>query len=294
MSGKRSVLLQTVGTSLLLNLGDPRILRDYEEWCQGQPECDRGVLAEHREQVVGASAALRQGRLAAVAELLGEIRGRVRVLGAEVASVEALRAEGAYAGLRAVVLLHSDTEEGAAAATVLQQLLASRFGLAVERRRIADLRDERPSTFKVAGLRNLVQVLARATREHGVKNVVIDATGGFKAQIATAVAFGQAFAIPVLYLFERFPEIIEFPPLPLRADLSLVQEHGDLLSLGEVPESVLVGRFGPSLSEANARFAQFAVCLAGPSEQSGERRWAVSPMGQLLLELWRAAHPGPF
>ena len=288
MSRRRSVLVQTVGTSLVSNVGDPRMVENFEGWVASQPPSDRELLMAERARLVAASLALRQDRLEDVAELLEGIRGRVRVLGAEVASLEALRAEGAYAALRSVLLLHSDTPEGLTAATVLQSLLGKRFGLLVERRRVVQLVDTRASTFKVVGLRNLVSELARVTQLQGAEQVVIDATGGFKAQIATAVAFGQAFGIPVLYLFERFPEIIEFPPLPFRVDLSLVEAHHDLLASGEVPEASLLARFGAPLSEANTAFAQFSICLAGPSERAGGVVWEVSPMGQLLLEVWRA------
>ncbi len=291
MPAGRSTLVQTVGTSLLTNLGDARILRDYDGWVATQPPADGAVLGECSEQVVAAARAVAEQRFERAGEALVEVGGRLRVLGAEVGSLEALRAEGAYATLREVILLHSDTDAGAAAARALQVLLGTRFQLAVERRRVAAMRDERPSQFKVAGLRNLVQELAKVTRARGARNVVIDATGGFKAQIATAVAFGQAFGIPVLYLFERFPEIIEFPPLPVTVDLALADAHHDLLEAGEVREDALLARFGAPLGEGNTAFAQFAVCLAGPEEQEDSRVWAVSPMGQLMLEVWRAHHP---
>lgn len=292
MAKGRSTLVQTVGTSLLTNLSDARILENYETWVATQPSGDQHALREYRQAVEGAAAALQQHRLPDVAAHLGEVGGRLRVLGAEVASLDTLRGETAYAGLRSVVLLHSDTADGLAAATVLEALLPRRVGVAAERRRIESMHDARPSEFKVRGLRNLVHELARVTRARGADDVVIDATGGFKAQIATAVAFGQAFGIPVLYLFERFPEVIEFPPLPLCVDLALAERHRDLLEQGEIDEASLQERFGGPLSEANPGFSAFAICLSGPEERAGRRVWGVSPMGQLLLELWQT-HRAP-
>ncbi len=288
MVARRSVLVQTAGTSLISNLGEPSLVADFERWVEGQPPAEHKLLTEHRPELVAAARALARRQFEEVAEQLAGIRGRVRVLGAETASLEALRGEGAYSGIRSVVLLHSDTPAGVAAAAVLQPLLARRFDLLVERRRVSDLVDTPASTFKVLGLRNLVQKLAEVVRQRGAADVVIDATGGFKAQIATAVTFGQAFGIPVLYLFERFAEIIEFPPLPVSVDVALATAHHDLLAAGAVSEASLVARFGAPLTEANARFAEFSICLAGPERGGEENVWAVSPMGQLLLELWRS------
>lgn len=288
MGGRRSTLIQTVGTSLLTNLRDERIGSDFDGWLRSQPESERRTLEERRETIQSAAGAAQRGRWGDAAVPLAAIPGRVRLLGAEVSSLETLRGEAAYAALRSVVLLHSDTEDGACAAEMLQAILGERLALAVERRRIVQLQDDHPAAFKVFGLRNLVRELAAITRVRGASEVVIDATGGFKAQIAVAVAFGQAFGIPVLYQFERFPEIIEIPPLPLTVDLSAAAEHHDLLQQGEIAAAALAARFGEPLSEANAAFARFSVCLLGPLEGPRGRRYAVSAMGQLLLELWQS------
>jgi CRISPR/Cas system-associated protein Csm6 len=96
---------------------------------------------------------------------------------------------------------------------------------------IDELQDERPQDFKTHGLRNLVRKIGDyVQRFGGSQYVTIDATGGYKAQIAIAVLMGQALDIPVFYKHERFPEIIDFPPLPISFDYDILAENADLLT----------------------------------------------------------------
>jgi putative CRISPR-associated protein (TIGR02619 family) len=287
MTAKPTTLVQTVGTSILANL-EGATASTFERWLGGQPDGDRANLRSHRSEVVSAADAAANQRWEEAAARIAVLPGCPRALGAEIASLRAIMAAGAYAALRSVLLLHSDTPAGRGAAAMLGSLIPARFGLAVEAHRIGELQDEHAGSFKVLGLRNLIRELAGVVRARGAGDLVIDATGGFKAEVATAVLFGQSFHIPVLYLFERFAEIIEFPPLPLTVDLSLVERHRDLIEMGSISTDTLRERFGPPLSEANAAFAAFSVCLVEPwaGERSG--RFTVSPMGQLLLELWRS------
>lgn len=57
--------------------------------------------------------------------------------------------------------------------------------------------------------------------------MLINATGGFKAEIAYAVLAGLLFDLPVVYIHERFNKIIEMPPVPIAWDYSLFADHED-------------------------------------------------------------------
>ncbi|MGI5862875.1 MAG: putative CRISPR-associated protein [Myxococcales bacterium] len=72
----------------------------------------------------------------------------------------------------------------------------------------------------VHGLRNLVRAIGKIARDAGGPEwVAINATGGYKAQIAVAVLIGQALGSPVFYKHERFEsEVIAFPPMPVSFD----------------------------------------------------------------------------
>lgn len=277
----RSVLVATVGTSVLTNFQALAEAQDFQAWVETQPAQDRAVLLEHRAALLEAAHDLKKKRFEQAALVLACFAASPRVLGAEVASVEALLREPPYEKLRLVILLHSDTETGHGAAQFLRHFLKLRFGLETKSRRVVELRDDAPGAFRSAGLRQLVVELARAVREHGPANLVIDATGGYKAQVAIAVAVGQVFQIPVVYRFERFPEIIEIPPLPVALDWDFLEKHKDLLLRPTVTLEDLEAHFGTPLTEANAEYARFAVCLTGPL---ADDTYALSPSGQLLAE----------
>ncbi|MGC8917244.1 MAG: putative CRISPR-associated protein [Thermoanaerobaculum sp.] len=277
----RDVLVATVGTSVLTNFQQLTQASSFEDWLETQPTDERAFLTRHRAAILEAAHDLTKKRWEQAAVVLGCLSGTPRLFGAEVSSVEALLREPPYEHIKEVLLLHSDTEQGAAAAKFLQAFLRLRFNFQTKARRVADLRDDQPGVFRTLGLRRLVLELARAVREYGASRIVIDATGGYKAQVAVAVALGQVFQIPVVYRFERFPEVIEIPPLPMSLDWEFLQAHRNLLELAVIPSSALEEAFGPPLTEANAAFSRFAVALSGPDAHGN---YTLSPSGQLLLE----------
>lgn len=287
MRDRRECVVATTGTSLLTNVQEMVSAGDSEIWIAAQPPADQSGLRESRQLLADAAKLLERGAWDNLGTTLAALRGQPRLLGAEVACLSALRAEGAYAALRTTVLLHSDTAEGEAAALALRGLLSTRFGLIVDLRRIVGLQAENPSLLKVVGLRNLVRELARQVEKHGPKTLVIDATGGFKAQVALAVVFGQAFGIPVVYRFERFSEIIEFPPLPFTLDIETVAGVRDLLEMDAIAPELLAQRMGVPLSEANPSFARVGVLLSSTLDQTGREVYTASPFGQLALEVWK-------
>lgn len=100
----------------------------------------------------------------------------------------------------------------------------------VEFKIIDQLQDAIPKDFKIHGLRNLVRFVGDFIQRFGNENIAIDATGGYKAQIAIAVLIGQALDIPVYYKHERFSEIIDFPPLPISLDYDILGRNSDILT----------------------------------------------------------------
>lgn len=83
--------------------------------------------------------------------------------------------------------------------------------------------------FKMRGLRSLVGTIVELV-EHEKKagnEVAINATGGFKAEIAYATLIGLLYDIPVYYIHDAFKEIIDLPPAPIQWDLSLLDTYHD-------------------------------------------------------------------
>ena len=121
-----------------------------------------------------------------------------------------------------IVFLRSQTDEGRLCAEVLARHYRGK-GHETQIVEVPDL-TYAESRFKLRGLRSLVATLIgwiRKEREQGNK-VIINATGGFKAEIAYATLVGLLFDVPVYYIHEAFKEIIEMPPAPVSWDYSLL------------------------------------------------------------------------
>ena len=201
---KPHTLICTLGTSLFGNL------RRLAEAQQSDP--DREALAKAYS-----------GRdWAEVASHLVKIAPSEQVCGAEINSVEILASDKVErVNLH---LLHSDTDDGRAIAGILQSYFKAHGWHNVSCHTLDGLRDDDPNLFRTQGLRNLAKKCGELVRfAGGAEFCAINATGGYKAQIAIAVLIGQALDIPVYYKHEFFrtDAIISFPPMPVALDFSL-------------------------------------------------------------------------
>lgn len=285
-----SVLAATVGTSLRDNLlGVPEENSGWNTWLQQQPEGDRRRLEDGRSAVLRARRAAARSQWTEAGQALAELRDTARVAGAEACSIRGLLGEPMYEGVRRVFLLHSGTDEGRGCAEAIRAYLVASERVMAEPRVVEELQHFAADRFRVAGLRNLVRRLAEIARDHGVESMVVDGTGGYKAQIGVAAVFGQAFGVPVLYRFEAFDTSVELPPLPVKVDDSVVPEHLDLFRLGVMGEPELIDRVGRPLTEANEELARLRICLEGPETIDGVRYWGVSPVGEILYQRWLLA-----
>jgi hypothetical protein len=116
-------------------------------------------------------------------------------------------------------------------------------------------------------------------RAGGPEFVAIDATGGYKAQIAVAVVLGQALGIPVFYKHERFNETIAFPPLPVSLDYTLLGAHADLLAAVERNATLTEG----DLRDADERLLVFL----NEETVDGTRLYELNAIGQIYLTGFR-------
>lgn len=182
-----TTLLTTVGTSLLGNLA-----REPE----GSP----------------LRAALERRDPAALGDALAELPLGHRTTGAEACALVSLVSNGYAPAHVGIELIHSETEDGRLVAGVLARLFRRQGHGPVHTHEVAGLTDDDPERFRTEGLANLASVFASLIREHGPAACAINATGGYKAQIAVAVLLGQELRVPTYYMHERFSEIIAFPP----------------------------------------------------------------------------------
>jgi len=125
--------------------------------------------------------------------------------------------------------LHSDTPEGEYCAEALRQYYEAQ-GYLAEKRRIPHLQYE-ATEFKVKGLNALVNTLADLIEHHRDQGdtLLINATGGFKAQIAYATLLGLLYRVEVNYIHEDFNDIIQLPLVPINYDLLMWQQYSSVL-----------------------------------------------------------------
>jgi len=124
-----------------------------------------------------------------------------------------------------IVFLHSDTDEGKLCAETLRSFYSNQ-GYQAEVVPVPDL-NYTESRFKMRGLRSLVATMIKQIQNEckAGRKVLINATGGFKAEIAYATLVGLLFNVPVYYIHEAFRDIIEMPPTPIKWDYSLIADY---------------------------------------------------------------------
>lgn len=192
------LLICTVGTSLLTN-------RDDRPWAGWSPQ-RKDPLPDH----------------AVVDQWLGRADPA-----AASAETNTLRAVDCGSSDR-VLLLHSDTPEGAYCAERLKHYLGPAGCREATCRKLSDL-GYHHGTFTQRGLRSLISESVRAIREANSRGLtpVFCATGGFKPETAFLNLLGALLEVEVYYIHELFREIVRLPRLPLAWDADHVVRNHD-------------------------------------------------------------------
>ncbi|MEZ6141689.1 MAG: putative CRISPR-associated protein [Zavarzinella sp.] len=224
----RPIILTTVGTSLFYpNLAN---LSKSLETERALP-ADRKQWTEEQFQIYETmSTAFANEDWQGVAHQLARLPADTRICGAEINSVHSLLQQQFATANAGIYLFHSDTEAGNNIVAILAAYFRLRGHDPVETRMISGLQDSDPQLFRTRGLKNLARSIGETVRTYSSEACAINATGGYKAQIAIAVLLGQAIGIPVYYMHERFSEIISFPPMPVALDFSFWMKYSGLLT----------------------------------------------------------------
>jgi putative CRISPR-associated protein (TIGR02619 family) len=267
MTQPRPILLCTVGTSLFF----PNLKGLADQLAAGTLADDRRTLAE----------AFRDRNWPALADALAAPPANARTCGAEVNSLASMIANGHATPDCGVFFFHSATDDGRAIARVLVEYCRRGGHTPAEAVEIADLQDEDPKRFRTRGLRNLVRELCAVVRQRGAPACAINATGGYKAQIAVAVLMGQALGVPVYYMHERFSEIIAFPPMPVSLDFELwMRASGMLATLARETEPCARELFREEWDER-------CESLVAGTVIDGKEYLELSPAGMIFHETFR-------
>jgi len=217
-----------------------------------------------------------------LADHLGELSPSERMCGAEINSLHSLLQHHYAVSNAGVYFFYSATPAGRDTAKVLVRYYEQHGHAPVVGVEVVDLQDEDPKRFRTKGLRNLARELCRVVRERGPSACAINATGGYKAQIAIAVMLGQAIGIPIYYMHERFSEIIAFPPMPVSLDVEVWMRASGLLNV-LARELNPVRRDSIEIDELDEKIE----ALIERVDIEGVEYLELSPTGQIFHESFR-------
>lgn len=265
----RNTLICTVGTSLLESN-----LKNLSEVSLHKPNNWSQIKKYYNER----------NNVLLAKELL-QVNPNDRICGAEINTIEAAKTKK-WLNIENLIFLVSDTEAGRNTGDVLCNYYYNRKDLElknIEVQEIEDLQDIEPKKFKTQGLRNLVRRIGDYLARFGLNNCTIDATGGYKAQIAIAVIIGQALDIPVYYKHEKFNEIIDFPPLPISLDFDLLGKNAHILSHFEKGNDIKYSELG--------NFDEKLRVFLDEIEVGSDNLFTFNAIGQLYLTTFRLRYP---
>ena len=273
----KNTLICTVGTSLLRpNLVGLPDASHYEDWLRRQPSADQPHLT--LEAVLALAAAFTRRDELTIAEELARLPGTIRLCGAEINSITDLIARDYCQNRSTLCFCHSDTAEGLQVARIIQHYYELQ-DYPVELYAIADLQDHDPKRFRTKGLRNLAKTVCRIIRERGALYCAINATGGYKAQIAIGVLMGQ-----VDYNHELFSEIFAFPPMPFSLDQAVWMRHSGLLvALDRLDRQDVLREVDLDLEDWDERLETLVERVT----IDGDTYLEISPTGQIFHETFQ-------
>jgi putative CRISPR-associated protein (TIGR02619 family) len=218
-----------------------------------------------------------------IAEELLAVDPLQRLCGAEINSNTLLIGRGAVVDRPNLFLCHSATDDGRVIARTLAVYYRASGLESVHCREIDDLQDSDPQAFRTRGLRNLAKTVCRIIREYQPAHCALNATGGYKAQIAVAVLMGQALGVPIYYKHELFNEIIAFPPMPVALDFDLWLKLGPVLFAldreGILPASEVYEDLAASREQLES--------LVDSITERGRVHLSLSATGQIFHETFR-------
>ncbi|NEO54051.1 MAG: putative CRISPR-associated protein [Okeania sp. SIO3B5] len=159
-----------------------------------------------------------------------ELQNYFKNVGAEKASAETKSLLKIASPEDEVVLLYTKTHNGELCAREVYRYLKSKKWSNIRLRELP--LEENEAQFERRGLRELVNILieeiTKAQREN--QEVIINATGGFKAEIAYTTIVGMIFQVPVKYIYQFFQEPVTFPTLPISWNVNLLLEYEDFFA----------------------------------------------------------------
>ena len=165
-----------------------------------------------------ADALLEQWRSAcAAADLIGMAADAPKNVSAEFSLLHALRVGNQLGDAPRVVLIHTSSLGGRAAAALLERLIADHFDARVTARAVDDINpDDRVRLRRSLG--GFMQVVAKSLEGHDPFSTCFAPMGGYKIMTSLGYLAGAYRGFPTAYLHEDSQVLQEIPAVPIRID----------------------------------------------------------------------------
>lgn len=167
----------------------------------------------------------------------------------------------------------SDTPDGRFSLQVIEHYYQSKGYNYVFPQYVVGLKNRDYHDFQTRGLPNLLKTLCTIRENHLGTHLIINATGGFKAQTAYATLFGIIFGIEVVYLYEDFKNLLRFPQMPINIDSGLIKSHMETIT--KIIQS-------DTKKESRQLLNTLPVSLRGFLEKRGDY-YEYSPVGRVFM-----------
>jgi putative CRISPR-associated protein (TIGR02619 family) len=177
-----------------------------------------------------------------------------------------------------IYLLHSDSEDGLNVTNIIKDYYYN-YGIKCELKVIEGLRANNPREFNSTGLKNLVIIMAHIIKDYGKENVLINATGGYKPQIALATVIGQVLGVNIFYKNEQFNEVVCLNPLPVNLDLELWLNAKDVFNKWDLDPYNVVSQ--EDLSSEIIEDKKYS-CFFESTIMDKKRKYSLNAMGLLF------------
>jgi putative CRISPR-associated protein (TIGR02619 family) len=176
-----------------------------------------------------------------------------------------------------LLFLHSQTEEGRTCGGMLVQHYTAQ-GFAAQAVEIPGLTYDHRQ-FAAQGLNALVNSLAKhiAAEQRAGREVWINATGGFKPEIAFATFLGLLLHVKVVYIFDQFKSLVTIPPVPISWNYAAVAHHREFfewITSDMRPKSQVRDRLKQLPPELRTLVEEEAIEGYGDLTPTGRAIWA--------------------
>ncbi len=182
-----------------------------------------------------------------------------------------------------IELFSSETKDGILAARITMQFIQSKWHSTVNIQVVEGLQMDSPGQFRSRGVpnyvRGLVRLLEDPSNKHG-RDIVLNATAGYKSLVPYTTLVGLLYQIPVRYVFETSTELINLPPLPVSFDQPLFRRIEPLLARIERETSISQNLIQKELVPAD-RDAILALL-----EEEGDQ-FTMSALGSMIYQRYR-------